>query len=95
MDGEIQGILKPRNDDEIRRFKEMGIEDYRKPLGMEDLAKGDVMFAATGVTWSPFLKGVRFQSRGMAATESVVMRSRTKTIRFISAIHHLDRKPNI
>ena len=56
-------------------------------------AGGRVLFAATGVTFGDFLKGVRFM-RGGATTQSVVMRSSTMTVRIIDAEHHFDRKPN-
>jgi len=93
MGGDMQGRLVPRNDDEIRRIKEMGMSDYKKVLFLNDLAKGDVMFAATGVTRGPYLRGVRFFSKG-ASTESVVMRSKTGTLRFIATIHNFDKKPS-
>ena len=59
---------------------------------LEELAGDNVMFAATGVTTGDYLRGVRFFSGG-AMTNSVVMRSKTRTIRFIEAIHHFDFKP--
>ena len=58
-----------------------------------ELAKGDVMFAATGVTSGDMLKGVRY-FKGGASTQSIVMRSKSGTIRWIEAEHHFDRKPN-
>ena len=58
---------------------------------MEDLAQGDVMFAATGVTNGTMLKGVRRFSGG-AMTHSMVMRSRSGTVRYIEAVHNFDRK---
>jgi fructose-1,6-bisphosphatase II len=91
--GEIQGRLVPRNDDERRRAREMGITDLNRVYGTTDLAGGDsVMFAATGVTDGTLLKGVRF-FRGGAWTHSVVMRSKSKTIRYIEATHCFDEKP--
>lgn len=90
--GDMEGRLVPRNEEEITRIKAMGIKDYKKVLSLDDLAKGDVMFAATGVTPGPFLKGVRFFPKG-ATTESVVMRSKSGTVRFIYATHYFDRKP--
>ena len=59
---------------------------------MEELAKGDVVFAATGVTSGDMLKGVRY-FKGGAKTHSLVMRSRSGTIRMIETDHHFDRKP--
>lgn len=90
--GEIQGRLKPRNDEEIERAKKMGISDINQVLKIEDMAKGNVMFCATGVTDGSFLDGVIFKSWG-ALTHSIVMRSESGTIRHIRAEHHLDRKP--
>ncbi len=90
--GDMQGRLVPRNNDEIERAKKMGIKDISKVYTLEELAGGDVMFAATGVTDGDFLKGVRFFSGG-ATTHSVVMRSRSRTIRYIQATHHFDYKP--
>ncbi|MFO1520130.1 MAG: class II fructose-bisphosphatase [bacterium] len=90
--GDIQGRLKFRNEEEKARAKKMGIADLNRVFHIEDLAGGEVMFAATGVTSGDFLKGVRFFAGG-AETHSVVMRSKTKTIRFIEAVHHFESKP--
>jgi fructose-1,6-bisphosphatase II len=90
--GDMQGRLVPRNNEEKERAKRMGIEDISKVYSLEGLARGNVMFAATGVTDGDFLKGVRFFSGG-ATTHSVVMRSQTRTIRYIEATHHFDFKP--
>lgn len=92
VDGDMQGRLKFRNEEEKERAKNMGLQDLNQVFQIEDLAKGDVMFAATGVTSGDFLKGVRFFGGG-AETHSIVMRSKTKTIRFIEASHHFDFKP--
>lgn len=89
--GEIQGRLKPRNKEEVERARAMGVEDIDGKLQMEDLASGNVAFAATGVTHGDFLKGVRFRSQG-ALTQSVVMRSQTMTIRYIDAEHNFRYK---
>lgn len=92
LDGEIQGRLKPRNDEETERAKKMGIKDIDKKLMMDDLVKGDkAMFAATGVTDGTILKGVRFIGKG-AITHSIVMRAKTKTVRFIEAHHYFEGK---
>jgi fructose-1,6-bisphosphatase II len=91
--GDMQGVLKFRNDDEAARAARMGITDGGQILGIEDLARGDVMFAATGVTDGFLLRGVRFTGNG-AETHSVVMRSRSGTVRFIRARHHFERNPN-
>jgi fructose-1,6-bisphosphatase II len=91
--GDMQGRLKYRNDDERRRAEKMGIKDHDRVYKVDELAQGDVMFAATGVTDGAFLKGVHFFGGG-ATTESVVMRSRSGTSRVIDARHHFDRKPD-
>lgn len=90
--GDMQGRLKPRNNEEIDRAARMGVDDINKVYTIEELAGGEVMFAATGVTNGDFLRGVRF-FKGGAVTHSVVMRSRSKTIRYIEATHHFDSKP--
>ena len=90
--GQMQGRLLFRNDDERGRAIRIGIKDLNRKYAMLELAKGDVMFAATGVTDGTMLKGVRrFQGGGM--THSMVMRSRTGTVRFIEAHHDFTRKP--
>ena len=89
--GEIQGRLKPRHQGEVDRARAMGVQDIDAKLSMSDLATGDVMFAATGVTGGDFLKGVRFRAQG-ALTQSVVMRSQTGTLRYIDAEHNFRRK---
>lgn len=91
--GEMQGRLKPRNEGEVERAKRMGLEDIHKKFGIEDLAGGDVMFAATGVTDGDYLHGVHFFPGG-ATTQSVVMRSKSRTIRLINATHYFEHKPS-
>jgi fructose-1,6-bisphosphatase class II len=91
--GEFQGRLKPRNNEEIERAKKMGVTDINKKYAIDELAAGDVMFAATGVTDGDYLQGVHFFSGG-ATTQSVVMRSKTRTIRVINATHFFEHKPN-
>jgi fructose-1,6-bisphosphatase class II len=90
--GDFQGILRPRNATEIERAKKMGISDIKKVFTIEELAAGNVIFCATGVTSGSFLDGVNFNSWG-ATTHSIVMRSQSGTIRHIRAEHHFDRKP--
>ena len=92
LGGDFQGILKFRNREETERAKAMGIDDPNKVYSMEDLASSEVMFAATGVTFGDFLKGVRFFSGG-AHTQSVVMRSKSHTIRYIDTTHYFEFKP--
>ncbi len=91
--GEFQGRLAPRNNEEIERAKKMGVSDIKKKFKIDELAAGDVMFAATGVTDGDYLQGVHFFAGG-ATTQSVVMRSKTKTIRVINATHYFEHKPN-
>ncbi len=90
MGGEIQGKLYARNEEELRRGREMGY-DFEKVLTMDDLvASDDVFFAATGITDGELLRGVRYTGQG-AITESLVVRGRTGTIRRITAIHRMDK----
>jgi fructose-1,6-bisphosphatase II len=91
--GEIQGRLRYRNDDERARAERMGITDHDRVYGIEDLAQGDVLFAATGVTDGALLRGVHFFGGG-ATTHSVVMRSRSGTVRYVEARHDFHRKPD-
>ena len=91
--GEFQGRLAPRNDEEVERAKKMGVTDIKKKFTIDELAAGDVMFAATGVTDGDYLQGVHFFPGG-ATTQSVVMRSKTKTIRVINATHYFEHKPS-
>lgn len=93
LGGDFQGILKWRSEDEKNRAKKMGITDYNKVYSIEELAKGNVMFVATGVTNGSWLRGVRYTGQG-ATTHSIVMRSQTGTIREISTRHNFSRKPN-
>ena len=92
LGGDFQGILKFRNKEEIERAKTMGVTDLNKVYGIEDLARSEVMFAATGVTFGDYLQGVRFFSGG-AYTQSVVMRSRSRTLRLIDTTHYFEFKP--
>jgi fructose-1,6-bisphosphatase class II len=93
LGGDFQGRLIFRKDDEKKRATAMGISDFNKIYALNDLAKGNVMFCATGVTQGPFLNGVRFV-KGGAFTHSIVMRSETGTIRHIEAEHRFETKPN-
>jgi fructose-1,6-bisphosphatase II / sedoheptulose-1,7-bisphosphatase len=89
--GQFQGRLVFRNDDERARATRCGITDFDRKYDLNDLAGGDVMFAATGVTDGSMLKGVR-RFAGGAATQSIVMRSKTGTVRVIEATHNFKRK---
>ncbi len=89
--GQFQGRLVFRNDDERGRARRIGIEDFDRKYDLHDLASGDVMFAATGVTDGSMLRGVRRYHAG-ATTHSMVMRSNTGTVRFVEAQHNFSRK---
>jgi len=87
VEGDFQGRLWPRNDDDRRLAAERGI-DLTKVLTIGDLVTGDdVFFAATGVTGGELLEGVEYTQRG-AVSESLVMRSRSGTVRRIRTEHH-------
>ncbi len=88
--GDFIGRLVFKDDAERARANRMGISDLRKIYGIQDLAKGHVMFCATGVTQGTFLNGIRF-FKGGAESHSVVMRSETGTIRYIHTQHHFNR----
>jgi fructose-1,6-bisphosphatase class II len=90
--GDMQCRFAPRNEQEAEACLAAGILDLRRKFTLEEMAGDNVMFAATGVTTGDYLRGVRFLQGG-AMTNSVVMRSKTRTIRFIEAIHHFDFKP--
>jgi fructose-1,6-bisphosphatase II / sedoheptulose-1,7-bisphosphatase len=90
--GQMQGRLVFRNDDEKGRAARCGITDLARKYDMLDMARGDVMFAATGVTDGTMLRGVRRVQNG-ALTHSMVMRSKTGTVRVIEAQHNFARKP--
>ena len=91
--GDMQARLQFRDDTERTRARGMGIDDLERVLSAEDLAGGHVMFAATGVTNGDFLKGVRFTGDG-AHSHSVVMRSKTGTLRYIETVHRFNRSPD-
>lgn len=89
--GFMQGRLVFRNDDEKKRAGRFGISDLSRKYTADEMASGDVMFAATGVTDGAMLRGVR-RFAGGAQTHSVIMRSRTGTVRRIEATHNFTRK---
>jgi len=95
LGGEIQGKLAPSNDKEIARCKKMGITDLDRVFYMDDSCSGnDAIFAATGVTDGELLKGVQYKGQN-ATTDTVVMRAKSGTIRFIDGQHSLKKKPNL
>jgi fructose-1,6-bisphosphatase class II len=90
--GDMQCRFAPRNAQEAEECLAMGVLDIGRRYLLEEIAGENVMFAATGVTTGDYLRGVRFFSGG-AFTNSVVMRGKTRTVRFIEATHHFDFKP--
>lgn len=86
--GQFQGKLLFRNDDERSRARKWGIEDLDRVYDLKDLAKGDCIFAATGVTDGSLLAGVK-QYKGKMTTESVVMRASSGTVRWVRGEHHI------
>jgi fructose-1,6-bisphosphatase II / sedoheptulose-1,7-bisphosphatase len=89
--GQMQGRLLYEDDAQIERVRSMGHADPKRVFTCEEMAKGDVMFAATGVTTGAMLRGVRIFGHG-AITHSVVMRSRSGTVRYIEAHHNFSTK---
>ena len=85
--GQFNGRLVFRNDEEKARAAKWGIEDLDRIYKLEDLAKGDCIFAATGVTSGSLLEGVKLKRGGKMTTESVVMRSSSGTVRWIKSEH--------
>ena len=85
--GQFNGRLLFRNDDEKARARKWGITDLNRVYKLEDLAKGDCIFAATGVTDGSLLQGVKRLKGGRMTTESVVMRASSGTVRWIKGEH--------
>ena len=92
--GQFQGRLTFRNEEEKARAKRMGVDDLERVYKVDELARGDVMFTATGVTDGTMLKGIR-RIGDRLTTESIVMRSKTGTVRLIQAEHNLRRKADV
>jgi fructose-1,6-bisphosphatase II / sedoheptulose-1,7-bisphosphatase len=88
--GQFKGRLLFRNDDEKARAHKWGITDLNKIYDLKELAKGDCIFAATGVTDGSLLDGVKHRKDGVMTTESVVMRASSGTVRWVRGEH---RKP--
>ncbi|SDJ87362.1 class II fructose-bisphosphatase [Natronincola ferrireducens] len=98
LGGDMQGILHPMSEEEVGRCREMGLskEDVEKVLTLDDLVSSDdCFFAATGITQGDLLKGVLYLGNNQAQTHSVVMRGETGTIRFVEAIHRLDKNETL
>jgi len=90
--GEMQARIRPRNEHEAGECRQLGLFEPQRKYALDELASGSVMCAATGITPGDYLNGVRYV-KGGAVTNSVVMRSATRTVRFIEAHHHFDRQP--
>ena len=89
--GNLEGQLLFNNEDEIKRAQKIGIKDHNKIYQLNDLATGDIVFSATGVTDGTMLKGIKI-TKNSAETHSIVMRSKTGTIRHINGEHNFDIK---
>ncbi|MDE2005838.1 MAG: class II fructose-bisphosphatase [Rhodospirillales bacterium] len=89
--GQMQGRLMFEDDGQIARARDMGVTDPNRKFTLHEMARGDVMFAATGVTSGAMLRGVR-RFGGGAMTHSVVMRSRSGTVRYIEGHHNFEMK---
>ncbi|RZM02655.1 MAG: class II fructose-bisphosphatase, partial [Sphingomonas sp.] len=87
--GQMQGRLMYEDDEQIARARSMGITDPKHKYSVEEMARGNVVFAATGVTGGALLKGVRRFGTG-GYTHSMVMRSKSGTVRYIEAHHNFD-----
>ena len=92
LEGDFQGRLTFRNEQERERALGMGVSDPDRAYTRDELAQGPVMFCATGVTDGPLLDGIRTLPRNRSKTHSVVMRSKTGTIRHIEALHNFNVK---
>jgi len=90
--GQMYGRLIYEDDSQIERAKSMGITEPNRIFRLEEMARGNVMFAATGVTTGPMLKGVR-RFGGGAFTHSIVMRSKSGTVRYVEGHHNFNVKP--
>jgi fructose-1,6-bisphosphatase II len=96
LGGDMLTQLQPQNETERERCIRMGIADPDQLFTLDDLVRGDdAIFAATGVSDGELLQGVRFLGDDTVETHSLVMRAKTKTVRFIRALHNLEHKPNL
>ena len=92
LGGDMQGRLYPEDEEQVRRCHEMGITDVNQVLKLEDMVKGDdCMFTATGITNCNMLNGLRYFNGGVR-THTISARYKTGTVRFVDAIHNLERK---
>ena len=88
----MQARLLFEDDAQLARAREMSSGDPRRRLSLEDMAGGDVLFSATGVTTGPLLRGVVRTAGDHAVTHSIVMRSKSGTMRFIEGHHNFRTK---
>jgi fructose-1,6-bisphosphatase II / sedoheptulose-1,7-bisphosphatase len=91
VEGQMQGRLLYESEEQVERVRAMGHADPKRCFTCEEMAKGDVMFAATGVTSGAMLRGVK-RTLGGAVTHSIVMRSHSGTVRYIEAHHNFVQK---
>ncbi|RMG59510.1 MAG: class II fructose-bisphosphatase [Deltaproteobacteria bacterium] len=91
LGGDFQGILKPRNRNDVEKARQLGLTNIEEVFTIEKLVKGKVMFIATGVTDGELLKGVRF-SRDGARTTSLVVNSVNGTMRYVESFYHIERE---
>ncbi len=90
--GQMEGRLVFRNDEDQRLAREAGIEDLNRKYTVDDMASGEVTVAVTGVTGGAMLDGVRRERGGVVVSHSLILRSKTSTIRYLEAHHHGQRK---
>jgi fructose-1,6-bisphosphatase II len=90
LGGDFQGKLLPQTEEEKKRLKEMGVNDFNKTLYMEDIVKGDdAYFVATGVTDGELLRGVQYKG-DMGITHSIVIHGKSRSIRYIEGQYHME-----
>lgn len=92
--GQMQSRLILRGEADKQAARALGITDFKRKYAAADLASGEVMFAATGVTDGPLLRGIR-RFKGGSVSHSMVMRSHTGTVRYIEAVHNFQRKQRL
>jgi len=93
LGGFMQCRFTPRGAYERDELYNLGIKDVSRKLSLDDMVRGNVLLAATGVTDGAFLKGVKF-FKGGGVSHSVVMRSSSRTVRYLETIHKFDYKPS-
>lgn len=93
LGGDLQARLRPRDDGEVEAARRLGVKDLERIYRIDDLADGELMVAATGVTDGDLLRGVRFFGGG-ARTHSLALRRRSGTTRFIETTHRFERHPD-